>query len=67
MSFTITFGWWLAPATITIGLLFLAVIVAERLAGREGAGAFFLTFPAMLGALLISGVIWVVYFAVGAP
>ena len=67
MSLTITFGWWLAPAFATVGLLLLAVIAAERLAGGEGMGAFFLTFPASIVALLLSGLVWWGYFAMGAP
>lgn len=66
MSITLSFGWWLGPAGLSVGLLFLAVIVADRVGGG-GAGAFFLTFPASLGAMLISGLVWWAYFAMGAP
>lgn len=67
MSFTITFGWWLVPAFATVGLMILAVFIARWLAGGDDDGTGLVLFPASTGALLISVVIWVAYFAVGAP
>ena len=63
LAFTITVGWWILPALITL-LSFIAFVFAWRDDYRSGSGGYLTgleTFIALLIAVAMSSMSWLLY------